>query len=248
MRNSLLIMFFLGSFLFAQTNNFTDQDQELLDTTKQIVSDKTSSTSYGDRVNTIIKENLKEKMINNELNDQNFNQIVNDAFEQAFKEDATSKILADSGLTDTQKDDLISGMNELEGLGNISEYFNNQTLSIGTGDESSTWTGESLSDSASDAGNSQSSTSSTFICVCASSLKNAFKDINDHLSDKIPPISSALEDLASAIEDNIDVIKTRRESIIKNNNVNKAKLLAAKEYLAVLKKELLILKREKGIQ
>lgn len=235
--------------LFAMTTLFAaiDQDEQKLinEFSKKLNSNDLNRIGISQEVinntNEELINNLKESLDNDTYNEQEFQKSINQVFIKNFKDSATKFINEDQLLSDEQKNNIINGMNNINNLSLIGDYFKDLNVSVENSEgELEQWKGiDTLSDSEDSVSQEQQETNYTFNCECSNALEDAFESMNEHIVvNNLNKIPGALDKVKKKIENVLSTYKEQDKVLTQQEQAYAVKIAYAKLVLKSAKDEL----------
>jgi hypothetical protein len=238
-----------------QDISFTNEDKSFINFTNNLINSNILKNSfngsipsdlnnYSQAIQNEITGLLQTDLTNNTFSEDSYMKNIKEAFVSGFKEVA-SNIISSINLTDEEKQNIISGMNEIGDMSQFNEYFDSlSNEGIGGLEGSETFKG--LSEDSESLESSQSDIQYSFTCECDSALSDAFDKISEHIiTDNLEPLYEKLTTLEEKIQDNIKIAEEQTPLIEKSNKFYAAKIVEAQEYLHKLNLLLQLNKVEK---
>lgn len=225
---------------------FSEQDKQFVDFSKDLISEKiggnlgngffTPIGEYSQTIQDKFGALLQDDLILNDLNFSGYKNDLKDSFVDGFKEEALKDIQGMDFLSELDKNKLIEGMNDLNNLGDLENYFDSQEIMTQICDSEGCsikkYIPKELADIAGSLEKSLSKTISSFNCACSAPLTNAFKKIQEHIiDDKLNPLYANLTSLENTIKGNVDSVSAKIPLLLKSNDFYVIKVMEAKEYL-----------------
>lgn len=227
---------------------FTEQDKQFINYSNNLIDSKINSitsdmdgmfinlNNYSKSIQDEMSKLLETDLTLNELSLSSYQDQIKNAFTEGFKVEALKEISSLQILDDSQKQQLIDGMNNIKDIGALKNYFASQKFDYqvcgDSGCFNQKFVPENLTKKASALQNAQTNTLNSFACACSSPLTNAFKDIQKHIiDDNLNPLYANLTSLDETIKSNIKTAEAQTPLIEKSNQFYTVKILEAQEHL-----------------
>jgi hypothetical protein len=227
---------------------FTEQDKQFINYSNNLIDSNINAitndidgiymnlNNYSNSIQEGMSKLLEKNLTLNELSLSSYEDQIKSAFSEGFKVEALKEISSLQILNDSQKQQLIDGMNNIKDIVGLKNYFTSQKFDYqvcgDSGCFNQKFVPENLTKKASALQNAQTNTINTFDCACVSPLTNAFKDIQKHImDDNLNPLYANLTSLDETIKSNIKTAEAQTPLIEKSNQFYAVKILEAQEHL-----------------
>ncbi len=241
--NNLNEAFNNNSLEAVKNMKYTDVDKEFVNYSQNLVNNSVDNLykEYGTEIANQLKDNIQPSLENNVFNMKDYMSDIDTSFLDGYKGEALDK-LSQMNINSIDKQAIMDTIQNGTSLSSISSALDGMNLS----NFSSQFGLEQLSDAAKSLSDSLRTTKSTFACVCASALTQAFDEFQSHIiDDNLSPIYANINSLIATVKNNTKVLQAKTPVVVKSNEAYIAKIIEAKKFLQQLDEQLKAIKEDR---